>query len=115
MGIYKGLIVAMLAVAAAGCAPPRAQFEAGVEVMRGSPAARQKVHRECMTAAARMTAKEKADMAMALNTSPARVGSLACSRIVAGITSGRLSYDDIRDLSSGRITPKMVRLLQGRR
>jgi len=59
--------------------------------------------------------KKQQEFVVALsNTTNATVKTVTCQRVIAGIASKRLDYNDVRDLMMSRPTPKLVRVLQGR-
>lgn len=84
------------------------------EALKGSPALRSDEVRRCV-ADNRSTPDQKTMMLKLMNLAPdrdpVRVG---CERVVEGLASGRLGYDDYRKLQFGEVTPQVIRLLQAR-
>ncbi|SEL42170.1 hypothetical protein [Xaviernesmea oryzae] len=96
----------------AGCAPSQERFLAAREVLRGSEKARQYALSACVKKLS--SAKDLKAGAILMDTSEKRAPRLACSRIVEAIRSRRLQYSDLVKLEQGRITPEMVKMIQGR-
>lgn len=104
-------VVILTTVAVSGCGPTKPQFDAVVEVMKGSKSARDRVTADCI---AKFNPKGLKGAALVLDVPEKDAKKLACSRLVAAMTDGRLNYDDLQSMLRNKPTPKIVRALQGR-
>ena len=103
--------VLLAAVVMSGCAPTKPQFDVAVETMKGSKKARDKVTADCI---AKFNRKGVEGAALVLDVPERDAKRVACQRIVAAMTDGRLSYEDLQAMMRGKPTPKIVRVMQGR-
>lgn len=106
--------VLSVALLLAGCAMSATQFDATREALRGSPPLRQQAIADCTANQARRPLAERQDAARVMNVSVRAMPRTLCSRLVAGWSSGRLSYEDYRSAMVGAMTPNTVRIIQGR-
>lgn len=96
----------------AGCAPTQQQYAAIQETVRGSAKARQFAVKECSSKGWNRQSIRNA--AIVLDTSERAAPELACRRLVEAVRSGRLSYSEAVAASRKKITPELVKILQGR-
>jgi hypothetical protein len=95
------------------CTTTAEQFEGVREVVKGSPALRQEGIATCIRDT-RMTPENRRIGAALMNIGPdSDVERTACTRMMAGLVSGRLTHEDIFSVPL-RMTPKLVRVLQNR-
>lgn len=113
-----GRVVGVCIVAAglAGCSSnvSSSDFAIAREAVRGSPAAFNAVVNSCVTTLERSSAQSRAGVAMVVNASVAAAPRIACRRMTRAMADGRLSRAEINGMANGSITPKMVRIMQGR-
>lgn len=102
----------MTVVLLTGCAPSQQQFEAAREAVRGSEKTRAFAMRECTTKG--WQRKNVQNAAMLLDTTEKLAPRVACKRYLDAFRSGRLEYADAVAFKQGKITPKLIKILQGR-
>jgi hypothetical protein len=91
------------------------QYAASTEALKGSPALRRAALQECATIARRSGARNISAMGVLMNLPPNRDPiPLYCQRMVAALTSGRITYADFQAIRTMQATPKLVRVIQGR-
>ncbi len=113
MPFAKFACTAIAALLLSGCVS-QTSYDTSREALRGSPALRSDFVRECTGNIARKPLAQRQAMAKLMNTSVRNTPRVYCQRVTNGITSGRLSRADINAGSMGRLTPGVVRVLQGR-
>lgn len=88
-------------------------YEGVREAVKGSPSLRQEGIEKCVRDM-RMTPENRRFGAALMNISPRdNVERTACTRMMAGLVSGKLQHEDIYAVPF-RITPKLVQVLQNR-
>lgn len=91
------------------------QYAASTEALKGSPALRRATLQECAVIARRSGARNISAMAVLMNLPPNRDPiPLYCQRMVAALTSGRITYADYQAIRTMQATPKLIRVIQGR-
>ncbi|KQR73492.1 hypothetical protein ASG03_01470 [Rhizobium sp. Leaf341] len=108
---YRIGAVLLAAVLMAGCGPTKPQFQVAVETMKGSKRARDKVTADCI---AGFTQTGVQGAALVLDVPEKDAKRVACQRMVAAITAGRLDYEDLQSMIAKRPTAKVVRVMQNR-
>ncbi len=96
----------------AGCVPSKQEYAAIQETVRGSAKARKFALSQCMSG---WNAVQRKNASIILDTSEKAAPQIACSRAVEAVRSGKLDYQDIVDIKRGKITPKLVKIFQGRK
>lgn len=90
------------------------QYASVIEAMKGSPALRRSEIQRC-SAGTRSSPHQRDQLRLLLNVSPNRDPTpLFCQRLIGALTSGRLNYADYRNSMRSEITPKLIRVIQGR-
>ena len=97
---------------AAGCAPTKQQYAVVQETVRGSAKARQFAVKECLSKGWDREAMRNASIV--LDTTEKAAPELACRRAVEAVRSGRMTYADAVALKQKRMTPEVIKILQGR-
>lgn len=90
------------------------QYASYIEAMKGSPALRRTELQRC-NAEIRATPGRRAELGVVLNL-PSNRDSVPvfCQRIVTALVSGRLNYTDYQNSRRSVVTPKVIRVIQGR-
>jgi hypothetical protein len=112
--VGRYVLLALCAIVLSGCGISQASYDASREALRGSSSLRSDFVRNCTRNIARKPYRTRRNIAKVMNTSVRSVPRLYCSRLTRGITSGRLSHSDISAASRGQVTPRIIRVLQGR-
>ena len=108
-------ISALMALAlVSACGPTPEQDAAAVEIVRGSKAAQDMVYADCVRNVSGNDRTRLANLAAVANTTPARAPRVICQRVVGGIVSGRITQADVAGMRRGQVSPKLVRVVQGR-
>ena len=104
----------MLGLLALGGCISETKYAAISEAYKGSPALRREELRRC-NLQARAAPIQRAKLAVVMNLPPrSDPVPVLCRRMIESVASGKLSYEDYRTIRAGQITPKLVRILQGR-
>jgi len=111
---YRYVILTLSLLALSGCGVSQANYAAGREALRGSPALRSDFVRTCTRNISRKPLATRRNVAKVMNTSVGAAPRVYCSRLTRGIASGRLSHADISAAARGQVTPAIIRVLQGR-
>lgn len=81
----------------------------------GSPKLRQKAVAECELHESKMSPKTIRNVALVANTTPDKMPYVICSRLMNGLVSGRLTYEDYRKtITSDAPPPEVIKVIQGR-
>lgn len=95
----------------AGCAPSKQEYAAIQETVRGSAKARKLAMSQCLKD---WSSSSRRNASIILDVSEKDAPRLACARTIEAVRSGKLEYQDIVDIKRGNVTPKLVKMLQGR-
>ncbi len=111
---YRMLAVAIVAAALASCATQATpeRYKAASTALEGSAALRAKTIAHCVQHKWRKETIE--NLALLLDVSESKAPALGCQRVINGVASGRLTYEDFEKTRRGDITAKVVKVLQGR-
>ena len=91
------------------------QYASVTEALKGSPALRRNELRTCVAKTRRAAAAQHAAMAALMNLSPRQdPATVYCQRAMQAFVSGRISYADFQQLRDNQISPKFIRIIQGR-
>jgi hypothetical protein len=109
-------IITVVAMAGllSGCGISASNYSAGREVLRGSPQLRAQSMETCVRNQQRKPLATRQSLAKLMNVSVSAAPRTVCRRIQSGITSGRLKHSDVDSGMRGRMTPNLIRVLQGR-
>jgi hypothetical protein len=105
--------VVAVCLALAGCMTQE-KYEAVSTALEGSASLRAKAVNDCSLKSSDWTKQATETAALLLEVPASRAPRLACQRTVNAVASGKLSYHDMIKMRRGEITPKLVRILQGR-
>ncbi len=108
------LSIIVLALGLSGCGVSASNYAAGQQVLQGSPAVRNNFINSCVERIRNKPLKSRQTIAMVANTSVSAIPRVYCSRMIRGIASGRLTYGDMNAASRGKVTPNVIKVLQGR-
>jgi hypothetical protein len=91
------------------------QYASASEALKGSPALRRAELQNCVAKARRFGPREIESVRLVMNL-PTRqdVPTTYCQRAIAAVASGRLTYADYQAVRANQITPKLIRVIQGR-
>lgn len=104
----------MLGLLALGGCISETKYAAISEAYKGSPALRREEIRQC-NLRDRASPIQREKLAVVMNLPPrSNPVPILCRRMVESVASGKLTYEDYRTIRVGQITPKLVRILQGR-
>lgn len=106
-----GILAVCLALT--GCMTQE-KYEAISTALEGSASLRAKAVNDCSAKSANWTKNATETAALLLDVPADKAPRLACQRTVNAAASGKLTYEDVIKMRRGEITPKMVRILQGR-
>lgn len=109
----KATLVCAAVMVLSGCVS-QASYDTSREALRGSPAVRTDFINNCVSNISRKSLAQRQAMAKIMNTSVRNTPSVYCRRVTNGITSGRMTRDDMNAAARGQVTPATVRILQGR-
>jgi hypothetical protein len=110
----KIMFLLLCGFAVSGCTTTRENYETGATALAGSKSLRNEVTQKCIAHARYSNPHARHNAALLMDVRDTEVDRLACSRMVSAIASGRLSYEEAMALHYGRLTPKIVKILQGR-
>lgn len=110
----KIMFVLLCGLAVSGCTTTRENYETGAAALAGSKSLRNDVTQKCIAHARYSNPRARHNAALVMDVNDSQVDRLACSRMVNAVASGRLSYEEATALHYGRLTPKIVKILQGR-
>lgn len=114
MKTFQLLAACLLGMCVSGCGISRTNYDTGREVLRGSPAVRSQFVQTCTRSISRKPLATRQRMAKVMGTSLRNTPSVYCRRMTRGIASGRISHADLNGAARGHVTPKVIRVLQGR-
>ena len=98
-----------------GCAMSQERYMAMKTAFEGSPKLRQKAVAECELHESKMSPKTIRNVALVANTTPDKMPYVICSRLMNGLVSGRLTYEDYRKtITSDVPPPAVIKVMQGR-
>lgn len=95
-----------------GCVATKDQFETYQTVVQGSGRARQVELKQCLTM--KPSQLELRNMALIVDAPENKAVSIICHRVMKGIVSGTLTYDDYLKAQHGTLTPKLIKVVQAR-
>lgn len=107
------LSVFALCLALTGCMTQE-KYEAVSTALEGSASLRAKTINDCSAKSSDWTKSATETAALLLEVPASKAPRLACQRTVNAVASGKLTYQDVIKMRRGEITPKLVRILQGR-
>lgn len=107
------IFVLLLCLVTSGCSSYGSEYDAVAYYLRGGSAAQGSVMERCIER--RISEKSRKIAAAELNIPESRVGAVICSRVVKGISSGRITREDYIALyGEEKVTPNMQKVLLGR-
>ncbi len=111
---YRMMAVAIVTSALASCATQATpeKYQAASSALEGSAALRTKMIAQCVQQKWRKETIE--NLALLLDVSESKAPALGCQRVINGMASGKLTYEDFEKTRRGDITAKVVKVLQGR-
>ena len=109
----KATLVCAAVVVLSGCVS-QANYDTGREALRGSPALRTDFINTCVSNMSRKPLAQRQAVAKLINSSVRNMPSVYCRRVTNGITSGRMTRNDMNAAARGQVTPATIRVLQGR-
>jgi hypothetical protein len=112
--IVKKLVALSVITIAAGCGVSQSTYNSSRELLRGSPAIKSQFVANCAMSISRKPVATRQALAMIMNTSLRSAPGVYCRRVTQGIASGRISHSDLNAGTRGEVTPKVIRVLQGR-
>lgn len=112
MRISQLTTAALALVILSGCVATKDEYESYQTVLQGSKSVQREVLKECTNK--RTSPQSLKVIAMVLDTSEDKAKPLFCKRLVVATTNGRLNYDDYVNGVHGKITPKIIKVIQGR-
>lgn len=91
------------------------EYKTAQTALSGSPALKRETVASCIKDENARSASDKAEIATVLNIDPKNYAPVFCKRLINGMASGRISYDDYAKLDSPTAdSSKVIRVLQGR-
>lgn len=111
---YRMMAVAIVTSALASCATQGTpeKYTAASSALEGSAALRTKTIAQCVQQKWRKETIE--NLALLLDVSESKAPALGCQRVINGMASGKLTYEDFEKARRGDMTAKVVKVLQGR-
>lgn len=107
-----GAVLSLMAVA--GCNTVSSSDYAAVQnVMKTDPSFRRELLAQCIKKRGNISSSQSADMAALMGVPESRVAQTFCTRLYAGIQSGRLTHEDFNKAARGQSSPKIIRVLRG--
>jgi hypothetical protein len=114
MKILNVVAVAALSLSLAGCVVSEQQFVKFREIVRTRPDVRAKLMARCIAHIDGTTKGEKREVIAALiDAKASTLSSTVCRRIERAFVSGRMTYQDYRNLETKTLTARNVKLLRG--
>ncbi|QOF73824.1 hypothetical protein IG197_12590 [Aminobacter sp. SR38] len=105
-----------LSAIVAGCTTmSQGEYKTAQTALSGSPALKREIMANCIKRENARPAKDKADMATVFNINPSNYAQTFCKRMINGMASNRITYQDYRNLDSTTAdNSRLIRVLQGR-
>lgn len=111
--IHKIVIILATTLVLAGCATEREKYDVVQTALEGSPQLRSKAVTNCVQRM-KPTRENLETLAALARTSTSSAKRVVCQRMIAAISSKRMTYADLNAMMRGRPSPKVIRILQGR-
>lgn len=110
----KFLALLLCGLAVSSCTTTRENYETGATALAGSKSLRRAFIQNCVAHARHNSAYARHNVALLMDVKDADVDRLACTRLVNAVASHRLTYDEMKSIQYGHLTPNFVRIMQGR-
>lgn len=105
-----------ISVIVTGCTTmSQGEYKTAQTALAGSPALKRETMNSCIKDENARSAKDKAEMAAVFNIDPKNYAATFCKRLINGMASNRITYQDYANLDSSTAdNSKLIRVLQGR-
>lgn len=113
MKFLHAVTIAALSLGLSGCAVSEQQFVKYRAIIRTRPDIRAKMMANCIRDIDNFRGEKREAIAMLLDAKASTLSVKVCSRFERAYIDGRMSYQDYRNIASGKITVRTVRLLRG--
>jgi hypothetical protein len=107
-------LIAVLSLGLSGCVVSEQKFAQYRTVIRARPELQAKMINPCVARMKSLNEEDRATIAAMVDLRPATVSQTFCRRMVQSFLSGRMTYQDYRDLMRGKPTPRLIRLMRGK-
>jgi len=107
-------LVAALSLGLAGCVVSEQKFVQYRTAIRARPELQAKMINPCVARMKSFDEEKRATIAAMVDLKPATVSQTFCRRMAQSFISGRMTYQDYRDLMRGKPTPRLIRLMRGK-
>lgn len=109
------LVLLGLPLALAACQTmDREDFRKGVKITRESPTLRKELVDDCIARFGRDGRSLPDGFVREIGVPRSEAVPTVCRRLIAGITSGRIRYEDLERLDQGYRTPRLLAVIRGR-
>ncbi|MBT1158053.1 hypothetical protein J1C56_20865 [Aminobacter anthyllidis] len=114
--MIRRVILLGLSAIVAGCTTmSQGEYKTAQTALSGSPSLKREIMASCIKDENARSAKDKAEMAAVFNINPSTYAQTFCKRMINGMASNRITYQDYRNLDSSTAdNSKLIRVLQGR-
>ncbi len=114
--MIRRVILLGLSAIVAGCTTmSQGEYKTAQTALSGSPSLKHEIMASCIKDENARSAKDKAEMAAVFNINPNTYAQTFCKRMINGMASNRITYQDYRNLDSSTAdNSKLIRVLQGR-
>lgn len=114
MKTLAALLLCGLALSSCTTTASKSNFETGATALAGSERLREAVTERCIARARNFSPEARHNAALVMDVKDSQADRLSCTRMVNAIATGRLTYAEVEAMRYGHISPKIVRILQGR-
>lgn len=90
------------------------RYNSMATALAGSKGLRNDFVKKCAADKGSISPVSRQQMALLMNVKYSQVDLLFCRRLADAVASGRLTYSDTRKVRQGQMTPKVIKILQGR-
>lgn len=115
MKIMRILGVVVMAAIVSGCTLSEAQYAQYRVVLKERPALRADLRKRCVTNISRQPRQKTEVVAEMVDLKVSTFPQTFCQRMESAYLSGRLTYADYRDMMRKKPTPRLLRILRGKR
>ena len=114
MKILHAAIVAVLSLGLTGCAVSEQEFVQNRNIINKRPDIRAKLRRDCIADFKNDSMEKREFLAAFTDLKVATLPQTFCRRVEQAYLSGRLTYQDYKDVMHDKPTARLIRILRGK-
>jgi len=114
MKILHAAVVAVLSFGLTGCVVSEQKFVQSRTIIKSRPDIRAKLINECVRDANALSKDKRELYAELVDLTPATFSQGYCRRVMRSYLSGRITYQDYKDMAHGKPTLRILRMLKGK-